>query len=259
MPAKPAPRQERRPVDAGSARQPGIAGDLRLPVGQDQSPARTQDPAGLGSGGGRVGSEVERVDRNGGVSVPGRKPGTGEITNDELCPARQPEQRRPVRGLTDRNLREVHPYQRDTCFPGQPQSWTAATAPRSTNACPGERLRACTTWRSRPAETKENGSIWGARSGSASSQTRRIPGEAGAEKASSKSAADGARGLSVGGRSSWAGGIVSSPGSIGASTKAWHRQQAPARPCLRSESPEPLSDGVPLLVPLRVEGVRAAA
>jgi len=44
--------------------------------------------------------------------------------------------------------------------------------------CPGERSRFCATWRSKGAETKENGSTSDGRSGMASSQRRLIPGDA---------------------------------------------------------------------------------
>jgi len=71
---------------------------------------------------------VERVDRGGGVGGRSRKPGAGEITDDEPGPAGQPEQCGPVRGLLDRDRREVHSYQRGIRLPGQPQARAAAPA-----------------------------------------------------------------------------------------------------------------------------------
>lgn len=87
------------PAGTHSARQPGVVWDLRLPGGQDQPPARPEDPAGLAGGCSRIGCEMEGVDGHGGVGAGLPKPGMGEIADDESCPAGQAEQRRPVRGL----------------------------------------------------------------------------------------------------------------------------------------------------------------
>ena len=59
-----------------------------------QPPAGPQNPARLGGGCGRIGREMECVDRHGGVGAGLRKPSMGEIANNEPCPAGQPEQRR---------------------------------------------------------------------------------------------------------------------------------------------------------------------
>lgn len=122
--------EQRQPVDPATGQEPGIAGDLRLPVRQDQPAARPEHPARLVGRDRRIGREVERVDGHGRVGAGPSKPGLGEVADHETGPPGQPEQCRAPGGLIHCDRREVHAHQRYIRLPGDPEPGTAASAPQ---------------------------------------------------------------------------------------------------------------------------------
>jgi hypothetical protein len=129
--------QRRGPVDAQAARQPGIVRGLRLPTGQHQPMTGPQDTEDLAARRRQIGGQVQGVDGDDRVGAGSRKPGRGQVADDEACLLGQPEQRHPVCCVLDGDGREVDPDQGGALRLRQPQARAAAATSHINQCLPG--------------------------------------------------------------------------------------------------------------------------